>query len=77
MVSHWEQLLTRIAPSIPADWMVLVMADHGLYARWVFQRLPACGWQPFLRITAHGLVRLDADAAWTPLAAVVPRTGPP
>jgi hypothetical protein len=26
------------------------MADRGLYARWLFQAICACGWHPFLRI---------------------------
>jgi len=72
---HWEQLLTCIAPSIPADWMVLVMADRGLYARWLFQRIQAGGWHPFLRINANGLVRLDDHAPWTPLADHVAQPG--
>jgi len=72
---HWEELLTTIAPSIPADWMVLVMADRGLYARWLFDRITANGWHPFLRINAHGLVRVGDHAAWTPLADQVPRPG--
>jgi hypothetical protein len=47
---HWEGLLTSLAGSIPQDWQVLVMADRGLYARWLFQAICTCGWHPFLRI---------------------------
>jgi len=47
---HWEGLLKHLQGSIPADWQVLVMADRGLYARWLFQAICACGWHPFLRI---------------------------
>ncbi len=72
---HWKQLLTTIRPSIPRSWTVLVMADRGLYARWLFQHIQGCGWHPFLRITAQGFVRQDAHAAWTPLTSVIPRPG--
>src|SRR5258708_6952711 len=47
---HWEGLLEHLEGSIPADWQVLVMADRGLYARWLFQVIIDCGWHPFLRI---------------------------
>jgi hypothetical protein len=33
-----------------ADWFVLVLADRGLYARWMWDAIRACGWHPFLRI---------------------------
>lgn len=39
---HWEGLLTHLEGSIPADWQVLVMADRGLYARWLFQVIIDC-----------------------------------
>src|ERR1700682_4387128 len=35
---------------IPAEWQVLVMADRGLYARWLFQAIIDSVWHPFLRI---------------------------
>lgn len=47
---HWEGLLKHLEGSIPATWQVLVMADRGLYVRWLFQAICACGWHPFLRI---------------------------
>ena len=30
---HWERLLTLVASAIAAEWMVIVLADRGLYAR--------------------------------------------
>lgn len=47
---HWEGLIKHLDGCIPAEWQVLVMADRGLYARWLFQAICACGWHPFLRI---------------------------
>jgi len=47
---HWEQLLAHLQGAIPADWFVLVLADRGLYARWLWDAIRRCGWHPFLRI---------------------------
>ena len=70
---HWEGLLKHLEGSIPADWQVLVMADRGLYARWLFQAICACGWHPFLRINlgvkarAVGEETFDWISRWTPM----------
>lgn len=69
---HWEGLLTRLSGCIPAEWQVVVMADRGLYARWLFQAICACGWHPFLRINlgvkarAMGEQTFDWISRWTP-----------
>jgi hypothetical protein len=47
---YWEGLLEHLKGSVPADWQVLVLADRGLYARWLYTAIVACGWHPFLRI---------------------------
>jgi hypothetical protein len=47
---HWEQLFANLEGAIPADWFVLVLADRGLYARWMWDAIRARGWHPFLRI---------------------------
>jgi hypothetical protein len=36
---HWKQRLTLLAPAIPADWQVLVLADRGRYAPWLFRHI--------------------------------------
>lgn len=69
---HWEGLLTHLKDCIPAEWQVIVMADRGLYARWLFQAICACGWHPFLRINlgvkarALGEEAFDWISRWTP-----------
>ena len=47
---HWEQLFAHLQGAIPSDWFVLVLADRGLYARWMWDAICAYGWHPFLRI---------------------------
>ncbi|OLE23519.1 MAG: hypothetical protein AUI36_33410 [Cyanobacteria bacterium 13_1_40CM_2_61_4] len=32
---YWEELLDGLKGSVPADWQVVVLADRGLYARWL------------------------------------------
>lgn len=55
---HWEGLLKQLEGAIPDDWHVLVLADRGLYARWLWDAIRAHGWHPFLRLNlgvkAHG-----------------------
>src|SRR3954471_25061962 len=33
---EWERLLGPLRGTVPADWTVIVLADRGLYARWLF-----------------------------------------
>ena len=47
---EWLRMLRVLRPAIPPAWMVLVLADRGLYARWLFRRIVRLGWHPFLRI---------------------------
>jgi len=53
----WLDLFDLLAESVPSDWTVLVLADRGLYARWLYQHLQRLGWHPFLRINQGGKAR--------------------
>jgi hypothetical protein len=72
---HWEALFDHLHGSVPADWTVLVLADRGLYARWLFQQLVNQGWHPFLRLNLGGNVRPDGSATFRPLGTLVPQVG--
>jgi hypothetical protein len=72
---HWEDLLSVLAEAVPADWTVLVLADRGLYARWLYRRIVAVGWHPFLRINQGGQFRPRGQARFRPLQSVVPHVG--
>lgn len=72
---HWERLLQQIQPGIPDDWTVIVLADRGLYAKWLFQRIVRQGWHPFLRINHGGNYRPVGCAAFRPLADAVTKGG--
>lgn len=49
---HWIDLLTALKTVVPAGWRVLVLADRGLYAQWLYQAIVDLHWHPFLRITS-------------------------
>ena len=64
---HWCGLLALLKPVIPAHWTVIVLADRGLYAKWLFTAIVGCGWHPFLRINAQGQFRPLACHHFRPL----------
>jgi hypothetical protein len=68
---HWEALLAHLEGTVPADWLVLVLADRGLYARWLYQAITRQHWHPFLRINHQGQYRPKGSTRFQPLASVV------
>ena len=72
---HWEGLLNQLQGSVPADWLVLVLADRGLYARWLFQTIVRCGWHPFLRINLAVKARPVSGEPFEWISAWLPKPG--
>ena len=72
---EWLRLLRQLRPAIPRDWTVIVLADRGLYAGWLFRRIVRLGWHPFLRINHGGTFRPDPQAAYRPLHSFAPQPG--
>jgi hypothetical protein len=72
---EWLRLLGLLAPALPSAWMVIVLADRGLYARWLFQAIVAHGWHPFLRVNLGGTFRPAGRARFAPLRRFVPTVG--
>jgi len=72
---HWEALFAARDGVTPATWTVIVMADRGLYARWLFTTITALGWHPFLRINRQGQYCRRGETAWRPLSQLVNRGG--
>ena len=60
----WLRMLRLLRPAIPADWTVLVLADRGLYAPWLYRRIVRLGWHPFLRIKQGAKFRPLGQATW-------------
>jgi hypothetical protein len=56
---HWRNVLRELAASVPPSWTVIVLADRGLYAPWLFEQIVQLTWHPFLRINQGGLFRIE------------------
>jgi Transposase DDE domain len=72
---EWLRLLGLLAPAIPPAWTVIVLADRGLYARWLFQAIVERGWHPFLRVNLGGTFRPAGLARFSPLRRFAPTVG--
>ena len=71
----WAAMLRRLAPAVPAEWQVVVMADRGLYSRALYQAICQLGWHPFLRISARGTARQAGRDDYQPLQSLIPPDG--
>ena len=71
---EWLRLLASLQGVIPADWMVLVMADRGLYAPWLYQAIQQQGWHPFLRMKEQGTCRRMGEDRSVPLSSLLEHT---
>jgi hypothetical protein len=70
-----KELIPFCYGSLPLGWTVLVLADRGLYARWLYEPIQHCGWHPFLRVNAGGTYRPMSGGPLRPLANAVPEGG--
>lgn len=70
---HWRQLFSALQGVVPPERRVVVCADRGLYADWLYQMIVQMRWHPFLRINhrPRKSVQLLPALAWRPLAEVV------
>src|SRR5581483_10173154 len=71
---EWERLLAHLAGVVPTDWAVIVLADRGLYARWLFTTIVRLGWHPFLRVNLGGTFRPAGSAQFRSFRSFVPQT---
>ena len=55
--THWLTLLSNSTAVCLTIGPVLVLADRGLYAAWLYRQITSLGWHPYLRINAGGLFR--------------------
>lgn len=72
---YWEGLLAHLEDSLPASWQVLVLADRGLYARWLFEAIVNKGWHPFLRISLGVKARAAGESDFDWISRWVPTPG--
>lgn len=72
---EWLALLKHFRSVVPADWTVIVLADRGLYAKWLFQAICALGWHPLLRVNQQGTFRPQGWYHWVPFTQLVSAVG--
>lgn len=72
---HWQALFAELQGAVPADWTVVVAADRGLYAKWLFHTITALGWHPLLRINRQGKYCPAGSSSFRPLSQVVSKGG--
>jgi len=72
---HWEGLFTLLQEAVPHEWQVIVLADRGLYARWLWDIIRACGWHPFLRINLGAKARLEGEQTFEWISRWAPTPG--
>jgi hypothetical protein len=71
----WEGLLNELGKAVPPEWEVLVLADRGLYARWLWDAIVAWGWHPFLRINLGSKARVPGEETFEWISRWVPTPG--
>ena len=72
---YWEGLLGELGKAVPPEWEVLVLADRGLYARWLWDAIVAWGWHPFLRINVGSKARVPGEENFAWISRWVPTPG--
>jgi hypothetical protein len=72
---HWLELLERLQNVVPLDWTVIVTADRGLYANWLYEKIVQLGWHPFLRINIGGQFCPIGETQFRSLSTIVPTVG--
>jgi hypothetical protein len=65
----------QVHRAIPRAWTVMVLADRGLDARWLFRRITRLGWHPCLRLNTGGTFRPTGQVRGVPLKTLVPVPG--
>jgi hypothetical protein len=71
----WLALLEQFRAVVPAGWTVVVLADRGLYAKWLFEGIRKLNWHPLLRINRGGKFRPEGWVHFVPLASLAPHVG--
>jgi hypothetical protein len=72
---EWLRMLRVLRVAIPPAWTVLVLAERGLYARWLFRRIVRLQWHPFLRINQGCKFRPHGQAQFVWLGTLVGEIG--
>jgi hypothetical protein len=58
---EWLRMLRQVRAAVPRRFFVLVLADRGWYARWLYRRIVRRGWHPLWRSNTGGTFRPAAS----------------
>ncbi|MEG3934305.1 endonuclease [Microcoleus sp. T2B6] len=72
---YWLQLFDVFMGCIPSDWKVIVAADRGLYADWLYDKIVELEWHPYLRVNLGGQFRPEGQSDFRPLKTAVSEPG--
>jgi Transposase DDE domain len=72
---YWEGLLAALEGIVPSDWKVIMMADRGLYAPWLYRAIQRLGWHPMLRVKESLSFREQTEETFSPMSMRVKRRG--
>lgn len=68
---YWKQLFQSLKDIVLPHYLVIVSADRGLYADWLYREIITMGWHPFLRINHQGQYKACNSSSWQALKTVV------
>ena len=68
---YWKELFQSLKDIVPPHYLVIVSADRGLYADWLYREIITLGWHPFLRINHQGQYLAGDSFSWQPLKTIV------
>jgi hypothetical protein len=71
----WLRMLRLLRHGVPSHMQVLVFADRGLYAPWLFRRICRLGWHPMLRVNTGGTFCPEDKARYYHFTTFVPQPG--
>ena len=72
---YWYTLLAHLDGVIPAEWSVLVLADRGLSAPWLYRQIVAQGRHPFLSINLGAKACVQGSDRWEWISHWLPASG--
>ena len=72
---EWLALLKALRGRVWSSWTVVVLADRGLYAKWLFKAINCRGGHPMLRVTIGGSFRPEGWYHWVPFRQWVATVG--
>lgn len=73
--THWLELFQCLRESVPKDWWVVVMADRGLYARWLYDVIRENQWHAFLRVNSRNLYCPKGSTKFQPMSQLLLKPG--